>query len=425
MQPVVRVEQLSKRYTIGARARAGTLRDALMGLARAPLSAFRRGTRDDPESTLWALKDVNFEIAQGDVVGFVGHNGAGKSTLLKVLSRIVAPTAGRVQLRGRVGSLLEVGTGFHPELTGRENIYLNGAVLGMRRREIESRFDEIVAFAEIDRFLDTPVKRYSSGMYTRLAFAVAAHMEPEVLIVDEVLAVGDVQFQKKCMGKMGDVARQGRTVLFVSHNMQAVSNLCTRALLLKAGQVVFEGSALDTIAEYHKFYQTGNTSRTYDEFGAGDERLALRLLTVRQGDDESGSFLSDRSIAVEMEVEVAPHARFEGLVIGFSLFNDRQAEVLSTYYDDLETSRPGVAEPGRYRLRCTIPSNLLQEGGYRLVPDVGISQLKRVADATHQIEFAVNNVRGVGSRWQLREWRRESMLLPYLPWDVAVDARAR
>ena len=221
-----------------------------MRLLQAPLRRLRRSA--PRRSDFWALKDVSFEVPPGEVLGVVGRNGAGKSTLLKVLSRITEPTTGRVELRGRVGSLLEVGTGFHPELTGRENIYLNGAILGMKRREIARKFDEIVAFAEVEQFLDTPVKRYSSGMYMRLAFAVAAHLEPEILLVDEVLAVGDAEFQKKCLGKMGDVAGEGRTVLFVSHNMGAVQTVCRRALLLDHGRVKMIGPAEEVVAEYLK-----------------------------------------------------------------------------------------------------------------------------------------------------------------------------
>ena len=223
----IRVENLGKMYRIGrAQQRHDTLRDLIVDTAAHIKDWGKRGDKSD--ETIWALKDVSFEVRRGEVVGIIGRNGAGKSTLLKILSRITEPTTGRAEIHGRVGSLLEVGTGFHPELTGRENIYLNGAILGMRRFEIERRFDEIVAFSEIERFLDTPVKRYSSGMYVRLAFAVAAHLEPEILLVDEVLAVGDAAFQKKCLGKMGNVAETGRTVLFVSHNMAAVSNLCKR-----------------------------------------------------------------------------------------------------------------------------------------------------------------------------------------------------
>jgi len=242
----IRVDNLSKLYHIGrAQQRHDTLRDALVSV----LKRSNVGASEHPED-LWALKDVSFEVRRGEAIGIIGRNGAGKSTLLKVLSRITEPTAGRVILEGRVASLLEVGTGFHPELTGRENIYLNGAILGMRRAEIERKFDEIVAFAEIERFLDTPVKRYSSGMYVRLAFAVAAHMEPEILLVDEVLAVGDAAFQKKCLGKMGTVAKEGRTVLFVSHNMTAVQSLCETSVLLGGGTIAALGATEDVIAAY-------------------------------------------------------------------------------------------------------------------------------------------------------------------------------
>src|SRR5262245_12141023 len=226
MRPIIRVENLSKQYRIGARQTPYlTLRESIINAARSPLNWFRRNGHPE-DNTIWALKDVNFEVKPGEVVGVIGRNGAGKSTLLKILSRITEPTTGQVDLYGRVGSLLEVGTGFHVELSGRENIYLNGAILGMKRNEIDHRFDEIVAFAEIEKFIDTPVKHYSSGMYMRLAFAVAAHLEPEVLLVDEVLAVGDSSFQKKCLGKMQEVGQAGRTIFFVSHNMAAIQNLC-------------------------------------------------------------------------------------------------------------------------------------------------------------------------------------------------------
>ncbi|MDT5270954.1 MAG: lipopolysaccharide transport system ATP-binding protein [Acidobacteriota bacterium] len=252
MKPIIRVESISKKYRLGAR-RAGqmTLREVINGAARSPFATLRRRREmaaDD--STLWALRDVSFEVQQGEAVGVIGRNGAGKSTLLKILSRITRPTEGWVELYGRASSLLEVGTGFHPELSGRENIFLNGAILGMRRREITRRFDEIVAFSEIERFIDTPVKHYSSGMHMRLAFAVAAHLEPEILIVDEVLAVGDAQFQKKCLGKMGSVAKEGRTVLFVSHNMAAVTNLCRRGLVLEDGRVAYAGTQTEAVARY-------------------------------------------------------------------------------------------------------------------------------------------------------------------------------
>jgi len=253
MKPIISVRNVSKQYRIGVREAYGSLRESLMNAARAPLRRLRNGA--PAEESIWALQDVSFEVPPGEALGIIGRNGAGKSTLLKILSRITEPTSGRIDLYGRVGSLLEVGTGFHPELTGRENIFLNGAILGMHRQEIENKFDEIISFAEIEKFLDTPVKRYSSGMYMRLAFAVAAHLEPEILVVDEVLAVGDAQFQKKCLGKMGDVARAGRTVLFVSHNMMAVQSLCRRAIWLDGGRIVADDESGRVVANYlqHSF----------------------------------------------------------------------------------------------------------------------------------------------------------------------------
>lgn len=245
----IRVENISKMYLIyHSQPRQDTLRDLLVELVKKP---FNRKREQKDGDQLWALKDISFEVKQGEVLGIIGRNGAGKSTLLKILSRITEPTKGRAIINGRVGSLLEVGTGFHPELTGRENLYLNGSLLGMRRAEIDRKFDEIVAFAEIEKFLDTPVKRYSSGMYVRLAFAVAAHLEPEILLVDEVLAVGDFEFQKKCLGKMGEVANIGRTVLFVSHNMNAIQRLCSKSLMLDQGKIVSFGKTEDVVSNYY------------------------------------------------------------------------------------------------------------------------------------------------------------------------------
>ncbi|HET7535119.1 MAG TPA: ABC transporter ATP-binding protein [Candidatus Didemnitutus sp.] len=259
-QPVISVEGLSKRYILGhQRSKNDGLRHVAENVLRAPLQWFRakQEQQNKTREEFWALKDVSFEVKKGEVVGIIGRNGAGKSTLLKILSRITEPTKGRIQIDGRVASLLEVGTGFHQELTGRENIFLNGAILGMSRLEIKRRFDEIVAFSEVERFLDTPVKRYSSGMYVRLAFAVAAHLEPEILIIDEVLAVGDAEFQKKCLGKMHEVAEQhGRTVLFVSHNMAAVKSLTTRGIVLKSGGLVFDGAAEPAIQAYTELTAT-------------------------------------------------------------------------------------------------------------------------------------------------------------------------
>jgi len=255
MKPIIRVENLSKQYHIGAKLAARgavhypTLRESLVRFARAPFDRLRNRQKHS-DDLFWALKDVSFEVMPGEIIGIIGSNGSGKSTLLKILSRITKPTRGRAELYGQVASLLEVGTGFHPDLTGRENVYLNGAILGMKRREIDRKFDEIVAFAEVEKFLDTPVKHYSSGMYVRLAFAVAAHIDPEVLIVDEVLAVGDAAFQKKCLGKMDDVTRRGRTVLFVSHSMKMVADLCQTTILLKQGRIEKSGPTADVIEAY-------------------------------------------------------------------------------------------------------------------------------------------------------------------------------
>jgi lipopolysaccharide transport system ATP-binding protein len=257
----VRVEGLGKRYKLGPAERYRNLRDTLADTFTAPFRWFRRGrSADAAEQIFWALKDISFDVQRGDVIGIIGRNGAGKSTLLKVLSRITEPTTGQADIHGRIASLLEVGTGFHPELTGRENIYLNGAILGMKKAEIRRKFDEIVAFSEVEKFLDTPVKHYSSGMYVRLAFAVAAHLEPEILIVDEVLAVGDAAFQKKCLRRMGQVAGEGRTVLFVSHNMTAIQSLCTRAILLRGGRMIGDGPTHDIVVQYLSTDNDGHSS---------------------------------------------------------------------------------------------------------------------------------------------------------------------
>jgi lipopolysaccharide transport system ATP-binding protein len=292
----IRVENLGKLYQIGQRlTRYETLRDRIALFARSPFRNLRRlGTRGQKRELgyIWAIKDVSFEVKRGEVVGIIGGNGAGKSTLLRILSRITEPTEGYAEIRGRVGSLLEVGTGFHPELTGRENIYLNGAILGMKKAEIDRRFDEIVAFAEIEKFLDTPVKHYSSGMYMRLAFAVAAHLEPEILLVDEVLAVGDAAFQKKCLGKMGDVAKEGRTVLFVSHNMGAIASLCDRSLFLREGFLIKEGPAEEVISAY-----LGGGKRNEIRFPDGPV-IKASVRQSEQGIELTVDYKVDRPIAL-------------------------------------------------------------------------------------------------------------------------------
>ena len=354
---------LGKRYRLGHRA-AGykTLREVVVESLQAPARWWggqRRGRGAAEE--LWALHDTEFTIQQGEVVGLIGRNGAGKSTLLKLLSRITEPTTGYAEIRGRVGSLLEVGTGFHPELTGRENIYLNGAILGMARAEIVRKFDEIVAFAEVERFLDTAVKHYSSGMYLRLAFAVAAHLEPEILMVDEVLAVGDAAFQKKCLDKMQDVGQAGRTVVFVSHNMPAITRLCERAILLDEGTVKEDGPAAQVVGAYLRAGLGTTAEREWSVAAApGQDVARLRAVRVRAADGTVSDTIDIRQpVAIEMDYEVLTPGH--QLMPHFSLFTEESIHAFSAHDVDPEwRRRPRPA--GQYTSRCHIPGNFLAEG---------------------------------------------------------------
>jgi lipopolysaccharide transport system ATP-binding protein len=384
-QASITVEGLGKRYRLGRVARRhDTLRDLVTGTIKAAAYRLRNPGAGGAESDdFWALKDVSFEVGQGEVVGIIGRNGAGKSTMLKVLSRIAAPTEGRVRIRGRLASLLEVGTGFHPELTGRENISLNGSILGMKKVEIDTKFDEIVAFAEVERFLDTQVKFYSSGMYVRLAFAVAAHLEPRILVIDEVLAVGDAAFQRKCLGKMQQVAGQGRTVLFVSHNMPTVIQLCQRAILMKSGSLVMDGQPEDVV---HRYYAEGI-----------DEAQAVRdLSTVRRSTPSNGGcqFTSCRLVEpgpsgpwtlsfgrpLEVEVGLLVHRRLADIVIGAPLLNSSGTEFASPVSSD---SGPKLTlEPGQYTIRFSFPTLRLITGRYGF--DLGIRSDRGMED--HLVE---------------------------------------
>lgn len=364
-KPIITVENLGKAYRLGLREeRYPTFRDALVGAAKAPFKRFQHlsggGNQDD---LFWALKDVSFEVQPGEVVGIIGRNGAGKSTLLKVLSRITDPTAGRAILRGRVASLLEVGTGFHPELTGRENIYLNGSILGMKKVEIDRKFDEIVAFAEVEKFLDTPVKRYSSGMYVRLAFAVAAHLEPEILIVDEVLAVGDAQFQKKCLGKMQEVAQgQGRTVLFVSHNMAAVQRLCSRAAWLEQGTIREVGSADDIVNHYDSVH-----SELRSSFVRTDSSGASVTLT-RASVCATGCLTNEEPIPFGAPFEVESFWSIASvprdLCFAVQVRDGRDRLVFASNTID-GCALDDVTE-GNFRLSCRLDANVLTPGTYRV-----------------------------------------------------------
>jgi lipopolysaccharide transport system ATP-binding protein len=363
-EPAIRVESLSKLYRIGlAQRHHDTLRDLLVDTARNIGRRFTTAPRST-EDELWALKDVSFAVQPGEVVGIIGRNGAGKSTLLKILSRITEPTSGRAVLNGRVGSLLEVGTGFHPELTGRENIYLNGAILGMHRYEIARKFDEIVAFSEIERFLDTPVKRYSSGMYVRLAFAVAAHLEPEILIVDEVLAVGDAEFQKKCLGKMGAVADEGRTVLFVSHNMAAVQNLCHHAILLDNGIITEQGLALEVVNKYlstsYKMSLQYDLQNSYRK-GNGDLRFTKTWI-----EDDTGNRVNTITVGRPFII-IAEYQKDYNSVIKDPYITFTLRDSLGNYLTDLWNQGAGYSwdkVPVRGQFICEIPKCNLNQGVY-------------------------------------------------------------
>jgi len=364
---VIRVENLGKKYRIkhqAERQRYTALRDVLADKIKGILQKQKvESGKQKSVEDFWALKDVNFEVKQGEVVGIIGRNGAGKSTLLKILSRITEPTEGRVRIKGRVASLLEVGTGFHPELTGRENIFLNGAILGMRRDEIKRKFDEIVAFAEVEKFLDTPVKRYSSGMYVRLAFAVAAHLEPEILIVDEVLAVGDAEFQKKCLGKMQEVSRCGRTVLFVSHNMDAVIRLCGRAILLQGGNVAGAGVAQAIVSMYLRAGGDACKIR-WDESSERPGNDVVKLIELLIHDDngcEASAFGVSQKIGLSMTYEVVRDD--VALVDNFNIFNDQGLLLFVTH----NVTSPLYNKPrklGFYKSTAWIPENLLPEGSF-------------------------------------------------------------
>jgi lipopolysaccharide transport system ATP-binding protein len=413
----VRVEDLGKRYRLGGAAGGyRTLRDSLVSR----LGRQRPGGAEDPKETIWALRHVSFEVQHSQVLGIIGRNGAGKTTLLKILSRVTEPTEGFAEIRGRVGSLLEVGTGFHPELTGRENIYLNGAILGMKRLEIGRKFDEIVSFAEVERFVDTPIKHYSSGMNLRLAFSVAAHLEPEILVVDEVLAVGDAEFQRKCLGKMGDVARQGRTVLFVSHDMSAILRLTEEALLLEGGQIALRAPSQEAVDVY---LASGLASEGQYAWEPGEPRLEMarpfRPLALRVLDRAglpTGRVLSAEPFTVEFEYELEQDTK--GLRVGLYLFTSRGEPVFTTFDTDdpQDFERLTERRAGRYRSRCSIPPNLLNEGRFVLGVNASAFRIRSFFTDEHALSFSVDGTGAPGSHWA--EPRR-GPLRPALAWEVA------
>lgn len=386
-------------YRIGLlQKRNDTLRDVIVS----SFNRARRRLEEGQEGEIWALKDLSFEVRQGEVLGVVGRNGAGKSTLLKILSRVTEPTEGAIDIHGRVGSLLEVGTGFHPELTGRENIYLNGAILGMRRQEIAKKFDAIVDFSEVDKFIDTPVKRYSSGMYLRLAFAVAAHLDPEILVVDEVLAVGDAEFQRKCLGKMSDVAQQGRTVLFVSHNMSAILRLTQETIVLEKGHMLMRGPSPKAVDYYLSsgFSQMGERTWSPDEVpGTATPFVPLSVRVKNTAGKISDNLRSTESFGLEFEYQLMN--AITGLRVGVYILSTR-GELVFTSFDtdeaDLYEKYP-IRSAGHYISRCVIPSDLLNEGRFVVGVNASAFRIKRYFQDEQALTFTVDAAGAPGMQW--------------------------
>ena len=416
MNQVIEVQNVSKRYRIGPRLAHNSLRDSIASTLRAPFTSRSNGKRPD---FIWALNDVSFSVDRGEVVGIIGRNGAGKSTLLKILSNITKPTSGTVRLQGRVGSLLEVGTGFHSELTGRENIFLNGAILGMTRREITSKFDEIVAFAETEQFLDTPVKHYSSGMSVRLAFAVAAHLEPEILIVDEVLAVGDAVFQKKCLGKMDEVARGGRTILFVSHDLSAVNSLCQRAILLHEGSIIKTGSAAEVSAYYldsgNRLYSPitwVNQPRT-----SGDE-IELQQAKISQDGKVTTAIDCRREFRFTLEYEIKqalPNSRL------FIVIRNAKGEILFTTSDyDVASDAVIKRDAGRYLSHVDVPGGLLKAGAYYATVGADIKNQRIIFAENDILQFDVYES---ADDTLAERHKRIGVIAPLLNWQTTPAGR--
>lgn len=417
MSIAIKVEGISKKYKIGAapgKFKYGMLRDQIVAL---PKAIFNRKKAEDT-NFIWALKDVSFDLEEGHVLGIIGRNGAGKSTLLKVLSRVTEPTEGIVTVRGRVGSLLEVGTGFHPELTGRENIYLNGAILGMKRSEIEKKFDEIVDFSEVEQFIDTPVKRYSSGMYLRLAFAVAAHLEPEILVVDEVLAVGDAEFQRKCLGKMNDVAAQGRTVLFVSHNMSAILRLTQEAIVMQKGRMVMRGPTSEAVDQYLASGQSKAGERIWEPQEISPNAAPFTPISLKLIDAKGSIADNVRSVEpLTLEIKYKLDAPITGLRVGFYMSTVRGEYVFTSFdVDDTEQfEKYSVRQPGSYVSRCVIPGDLMNEGRYIIGVNASSFGVKRYFMDENALSFSVDPSAAPGMQWAEQ---RQGPLRPRLDWSI-------
>ena len=421
--PAIRVSNLGKKYIISHQQRQqytalrDVIADRFRSIGRKLLRSDNSGSpsRDQTEE-FWALKDVSFEVKQGERVGIIGRNGAGKSTLLKILSRITEPTTGRIEISGRVASLLEVGTGFHPELTGRENIYLNGAILGMSKHEIRSKFDEIVAFAEIEKFLDTPVKRYSSGMYVRLAFAVAAHLEPEILIVDEVLAVGDAQFQKKCMGKMEHVAKEGRTVLFVSHNMQAINSLCNKTILLRNGKIERQGSTQIVIEDYLMADIKDDGAWNNENVDARKDVsiISARIINPR----EKKSAIINYSDLFNIEIDYTINTNINNWTL-FVRLTDTSGNPIFTSWDNDSLKDKDNTIGIKYRAVCSVPPCLLRPGKYLVsLGSYFLDDFSRIEFYEYVFSFNITNI-----GFNMKNERRAGVITPLLQWKSDAFSR--
>lgn len=420
--PAIQVRGLGKKYRIGGpQEKYLTFRDAITNSFKAP---FKRFSFPGALPEFWALKNVSFDVEQGEIVGIIGRNGAGKSTLLKILSRITTPSEGTVDLYGRVGSLLEVGTGFHPELTGRENIFLSGSILGMKKREIGDKLDEIVKFSEIEKFLDTPVKRYSSGMYIRLAFAVAAHLDTEILLVDEVLAVGDAQFQKKCMGKMEDVAtKEGRTICFVSHNMGAIQRLCNRTLLLSEGQITEDGQTASVIEQYLALGLLFQGERVWKNLNEapGDEIVRMTAVRAMNNQKKVTSQFSVRE-PIYIEIEFSPLKNDVVLDVGF-FFNNITGTLIFTAGDYQDVEWEGkTRQKGVYRTRCEIPGDFLNEGEIRISSIITTRYYNvHVMENDVLTLKIVDNHDGGGARGGYTGSWPGSIVRPFLKWSTEYE----
>lgn len=431
----ITVENLAKCYRIGSKEELhDSFARTIIEFIKSPWKNYRKyrslykfedfsangnaNTSENHSDIIWALRNVSFEVERGDVVGIIGRNGAGKSTLLKILSKITVPTSGRAVIRGRISSLLEVGTGFHQELTGRENVYLNGTVLGMSKREVDRKFDEIVDFSGVEKFIDTPVKRYSSGMKVRLAFSVAAHLEPETLLIDEVLAVGDAVFQKKCLGKMGEVAREGRTVLFVSHDMGAITELCRRTLWFEYGQIIQSGSSSEVVSAYLSAGSKGRGSWHNEDTSRSSGEVHIRSVRLLSQDNQSTSVVNfDEQFKIEITYDVYEPLR--DLSVTFHLYNAMGITVLESMDTDLPDLRGRVREPGRYSAVCTVVGALLKPGTYHVSVVAFIERIRIFERHEGVLTFEISE-----AGYTLNPGR-VGVVYPVLPWELSRSGLAQ